>query len=255
MNILVCIKQIPDVGGKIKLSEDGREIDSRNLGSTISPHEECAVEQAIQIVKEEGGSATVLTLGIADSEKQLRDSLARGMNKGILLHTENSNWNANQIAHAITDTIKKLETDNGTFDLILFGVESADRGNAQVGVLVAHALDRPSVNGINGLEVEGNVALVKRDSDEGTENYELGLPAVLSVKDGLNLPRFPSLKGTVMAKKKPIEIIAVEPDDTGVGFLQFERTPEQSKQAVILGRGPEAAANVVQILKQLELVR
>ena len=255
MNILVCIKQIPDVGGKIKLSDDGRDIDSRNLGSTISPHEECAVEQAIQIVKEEGGSATVLTLGIADSESQLRDSLARGMNKGVLLHTENSNWNANQIAHAITDTVKKMETDNGTFDLILFGGESADRGNAQVGILVAHALDRPSVNGINGLDIAGNIALVKRDSDEGTENYELDLPAVLSVKDGMNVPRFPSLRGTVMAKKKPIQFIEVEPDDTGVSFLQFERTPEQSRQAVLLGRGPEAAANVVQVLKKLELVR
>ena len=254
MNILVCIKQIPDVGGKIKLSDDGRDIDSRNLGFTISPHEECAVEQAIQLVKEEGGSATVLTLGIADSENQLRDSLARGMNKGVLLQTENSNWNANQIANAITDNIKKMEADNGSFDLILFGGESADRGNAQVGVLVAHALDRPSVNGINGLDIAGNIALVKRDSDEGTENYELDLPAVLSVKDGMNLPRFPSLRGTVMAKKKPIQFIKVEPDDTGVSFLQFERTPEQSKQAVILGRGPEAAANVVQVLKKLELV-
>ncbi len=102
MNILVCIKQIPDVGGKIKLSDDGRDIDSRNLGFTISPHEECAVEQAIQLVKAQGGSTTVLTLGIADYENQLRDSLARGMDKGVLLQTENSNWNANQIAHAIT---------------------------------------------------------------------------------------------------------------------------------------------------------
>jgi len=254
MNILVCIKQIPDVGGKIKLSDDGRDIDSRNLGFTISPHEECAVEQAIQLVKKDGGSATVLTLGNADSEEQLRDSLARGMDKGVLLHTENSNWNANQIARAITDTIKKMETDDGTFDLILFGSESADRGNAQVGVLVAHALDRPSVNGINGLEVEGNSALVKRDSDEGTENYELVLAAVLSVKDGMNVPRFPSLRGTLMAKKKPIQFIEVEPDDTGTSFQNFEHVPEQRKQAVILGRGPEAAASVVQVLRRLELV-
>lgn len=254
LNILVCIKQIPDVGGTIKLSDDDRDIDSRNLGSTISPHEECAVEEAIQLVKKEGGSATVLTLGTADSEQQLRESLARGMNKGVLLHAEDNNWNANQTARAIIDTIKKLETDDGIFDLILFGGESADRSNAQVGILVAHALDRPSVNGINGLEIAGNMALVKRDIDEGSENYELELPAVLSVKDGMNLPRFPSLKGTVMAKKKPIQFVEVESDDNGTAFLKFERAPEQSKQAVILGRGPEAAANVVQVLKKLELL-
>ena len=254
MNILVCIKQIPDVGGTIKLSEDDRDIDSRNLGFTISPHEECAVEEAIQLVKKAGGSATVLTLGIADSEKQLRDSLARGMNKGVLLHTENNNWNANQTAQAIIDTIRQLETENGSFDLILFGGESADRGNGQVGILVAQALDRPSVNGINGLEIAGNRALVKRDSDDGTENYEFDLPAVLAVKDGMNLPRSASLRGTVMAKKIPIQFIDVEPDNTGITFLKFEPTPEQEKQAVILGRGPEAAANVVQVLKKLELV-
>jgi electron transfer flavoprotein beta subunit len=254
MNILVCIKQIPDVGGKIKLSDDSRNIDTKNLGFTISPHEECAVEQAIQLVNQEGGSATVLTLGIAGSEEQLRDSLARGMDKGVLLHTDNNNWNANQTANAITDTIRKLESDNGIFDLILFGGESADRGNAQVGILVAQTLDRPSVNGINGLEIAGNMALVKRDSDDGIENYELDLPAVLSVRDGMNLPRFPSLRGTLMAKKKPIQIIEVEPDETGTTFLKFERPPEQGKQAVILGRGPEAAANVVQVLKKLELV-
>ena len=254
MNILVCIKQIPDVGGKIKLSDDSRNIDTKNLEFTISPHEECAVEQAIQLVNQEGGSTTVLTLGIAGSEEQLRDSLARGMDKGVLLHTDNNNWNANQTANAITDTIRKLESDNGIFDLILFGGESADRGNAQVGILVAQTLDRPSVNGINGLEIAGNMALVKRDCDDGIENYELDLPAVLSVRDGMNLPRFPSLRGTVMAKKKPVQIIEVEPDETGTTFLKFERPPEQGKQAVILGRGPEAAANVVQVLKKLELV-
>jgi len=147
-----------------------------------------------------------------------------------------------------------LETDNGIFDLILFGSESADRGNGQVGILVAQALDRPSVNGINGLEIAGNVALVKRDNDDGTENYELDLPAVLAVKDGMNLPRSASLRGTVMAKKIPIQFIDVEPDDTGIVFLKFEPTPEHKKQAVILGRGPEAAANVVQVLKKLELL-
>ena len=255
MNVLVCIKQIPDVGGTIKLSNDDRDIDSRNLGFTISPHEECAVEEAIQLVKKAGGSATVLTLGTADSEEQLRDSLARGINKGVLLRTDNNNWNAHQTAQAIIDTIKRLESENGVFDLILFGVESADRSNGQVGILVAHALDRPSVNGINGLDIADNMALVKRDSDDGTENYQLDLPAVLAVKDGMNLPRSASLRGTVMAKKIPIRCIDVEPDDTGIAFLKFEHTPEQKKQAEILGRGPEAAAKVVQLLKKLELVR
>lgn len=254
MNILVCIKRVPDVGGKINLTDDGKNIDAKNLGFAISPHEECAVEEAIKIVEESGGSTTVLTLGPEDAQKQLRDSLARGMAKAVLLETENSNWNPNQIAAAIANTVKELEVENGAFNLIMFGGESADRGNSQVAILVAHALDRPSLNGINGLEIQGDKALIKRDCEEGTEIYELELPAIVSVKDGMNLPRFPSLRGTMQAKKKPMQRTSVSPNDSGSAFVKFSRPEVQSKQTEILGHGPEAAGKVLDLLKQLELV-
>lgn len=254
MNVLVCIKPVPDVGGKINLTEDGKNIDSTNLGFTISPHEECAVEEAIQIVEKNGGSTTVLTLAPEDAQKQLKDSLARGMAKAVLLETENCNWNANQTAAAITNSVKELEAENGVFNLIMFGGESADRGNSQVGILVAHALDRPSVNRITGLDIEGDKAVIKRDCEEGTEIYELALPAIVSVKDGMNLPRFPSLRGTMQAKKKPMQRINVTPNDNGATFVKFTRPEVESKQTEILGQGPEAAGKVLELLKKLELV-
>ena len=101
-------------------------------------------------MEKNGGSGTVLTLGTGDTQKQIRVSLALGMNKAVLLETDDCNWNANQTATAIANAIKDLEAANGVFNLILFGGESADRANAQVAVLVAHALDRPSINRITG---------------------------------------------------------------------------------------------------------
>lgn len=255
MNILVCIKPVPDVGGKINLTDDNKNIDAKNLGLTISPHEECAVEEAIQIVEKDGGSNTVLTLGPENTQKQLRDSLARGMAKAVLLETENSNWNVNQTATAIANTVKELEAANGVFDLIMFGCESADRGNSQVGILVAHALDRPSVNGITGLDLEGDKATIKRECEKDTEVYEMALPAIVSVKDGMNLPRFPSLRGTMQAKKKPMERIGVSPDDSGSTFDKFSRPEVESKQTEYFGDGSEAAGKVVELLKKLELVK
>ena len=253
-NILICIKPVPDVGGKINLTDDNKNIDAKNLGLTISPHEECAVEEAIQIVEKNGGSTTVLTLATDDAQKQLRDSLARGVTKAVLLETEDSNWNANQTAAAIANAIKDLEAANGVFDVIMFGGESADRGNSQVGILVAHVLGRPSVSWITGLDIEDDKVLIKRECDEGTEIYEVAQPVIVSVRDGMNQPRFPSLRGTMQARKKPLESISVSPDDSGCTFAQFSRPEVQSKQTEFLGNGPEAAAKVVELLKKLELV-
>ena len=254
MNILVCIKPVPDVGGTINLTEDNKNIDTKNLGFAISPHEECAVEEAIQIVEKNGGSTTVLTLSSDDAQKQLRVSLALGMNKAVLLETQDCNWNANQTATAIANAVKDLEAANGPFNLIMFGGESADRANAQVGILVAHALDRPSINRITGLDIQEDKAIIKRDCEEGTEIYEVPLPAVISIKDGMNTPRFPTLRGTMQAKKKPLESFSVSPKDTGATFSKFTRPEVQSKQTEILGNGPEAAAKVVELLKKLEMV-
>jgi len=109
MNILVCIKRVPDVGSKFRLTDDGQAIDTTCLGFTISPHEECAVEEAISIIEKTGGNATVLTLGPAEAEEQLKDSLARGMTDAILLESDQPEWDPYQTAQAIIETVKSEE--------------------------------------------------------------------------------------------------------------------------------------------------
>ena len=122
MNILVCIKRVPDVGSKFRLTDDGKAIDTTSLGFTISPHEECAVEEAISIIEKTGGNATVLTLGPEEAEEQLKDSLARGMTDAILLKTDTPEWDPSQTAQAIIETVKNEEEKNGPFDLLMSAV-------------------------------------------------------------------------------------------------------------------------------------
>ena len=152
VKILVCVKRVPMTGGRIVLTDDERSIATRHLGFTISPHEECGVEEAVRIVAEHGGEVVVLTLGPAEAEEQIRDCMAIGADRGILLQIDGEEWDAQATAAAIVDAVR---ADGDDFDLILFGNESADAGNYQVGIRVAYALGRPVVNGLKGIAVAG----------------------------------------------------------------------------------------------------
>jgi electron transfer flavoprotein beta subunit len=249
MNILVCVKRVPDVGARIEIGAEGKRIETKNLGFTISPHEECAVEEAVQIVERLTGTGVVLTLGPGSAEEQLRDSLARGMDSGILLESEEE-WDPAQTAAAIVEAIQKSERGGKQFDLIMFGNESADAGDYQVGIRVAHALDRPCVTGVKGLEVQGSKIAAKREGPLGLEIYEVGLPAVITVKEGLNLPRHPSLRGTMTAKKKPIERSKPAPGPVGLELTRLRLPPEKGGGAEILGQGTEAIPKIMKVLEE-----
>ena len=255
MNILVCIKRVPDVGSKFRLTEDGQAIDTTSLGFTISPHEECAVEEAISIIEKMGGNATVLTLGPSEAEEQLKDSLARGMDEAILLETDQPEWDPRQTSMAIIEAVRNEEENNDPFDLLMFGSESADSGNAQIGIRVAHGLDRPIICGLKNLTVTDSGIIGKRDIPNGMEIYETTLPAVVTIKEGINLPRYPSLRGRIKAKKK--EVIHSSPNQIPLQMemLQLKHPDEQKKEVLMLGEGASAAPEVVNIFKQLKLLK
>ncbi len=168
MNILVCVKRVPAPGAKIVLTADGQAIDTKHLGFTVSPHEECAVEEAVQLVERHGGSSTVLTLGPEVAEEQLRTAISMGIDHGVLVEIDDDEWDPEATARALAGAIRTLEDDGGPFDLILFGNESADAGNYQVGIRVAHALGRPVVAGIKGIEV-GDAVTLRRGRAAGFE--------------------------------------------------------------------------------------
>ncbi|HEY4413028.1 MAG TPA: electron transfer flavoprotein subunit beta/FixA family protein [Gaiellaceae bacterium] len=238
MRTLVCVKRVPITGGKMVLTADGQALETKHLGFTISPHEECAVEEAVRI----GGEVVVLTLGPAEAEEQLRDCMAIGADRGILLQT-NEEWDAQSTAGAIVDAIRAEEP----FDLILFGNESADAAGFQVGIRVAHALGLPVVTGLKKIEVHGTRVRCERDVGGARDVYEAPLPAVLSVLEGLNLPRYPSVPGRLRAKSKPLAVTEPVRPDQKLEKLRLVVPEGQGKQAEIL----EDAAAVVAVMQQL----
>ncbi len=252
MNVLVCVKRVPLTGGKIVLTEDERAISTRHLGFTVSPHEECGAEEAVRLVERHGGSSTVLTLGPPEAEEQLRDMMAIGVDRAIHLVTDGSEWDPQATARAIVGAIG-LGSDE-QYDLILFGNESADAGNYQVPIRVAHALGWPCVTGIKGITVEDGQARCEQEVPGGRDVYAVPLPAVVSVKEGLNLPRYPSVPGRLRAKRKPLVAADEDRPEPRLEMVRLVLPPSSGKQAEVLGRGPEAAPAVVEVLLQLGLV-
>ena len=255
MNILVCVKRVPATAGKITLTADEQAIDTRYLGFTVSPHEECAVEEAVRLIEANGGTSTVLTLGPDEATDQLREAMAIGIDQAILLQTDGGEWDAVATSAAITDAIRAREAVDGPFDLILLGNEAADTGDYQVGVRVAVALDRPVVTGAKGLDVRDDGVAVRREAPAGGwEVYDIPRPAVVTVKEGLNLPRYPSVPGRLRARKKEIETVALGAPSTPPARLRL-RVPVEKESAVeILGEGPEAAPRVVEVFRRLGLL-
>jgi electron transfer flavoprotein beta subunit len=251
MRILACVKRVPATGGRINLAADGRSIDTRFLGFVVSPHEECAVEEAVRLIEANGGESVVLTLGPPEAADQLRDALAVGVDRAVHLETDGSDWDPLATAAAITDAVRDLESSGGPFDLILVGNESADSGGFQVGIRLAVALDRPVVTGIKALEVRDGVATARRQIPGGFDVYELPLPAVVGVREGINLPRYPSVPGRLRARKKEIERVVPERRTGGPVLDRLLLPVEHEQEVEILGSGPEAAPRVVEIMREL----
>jgi electron transfer flavoprotein beta subunit len=256
MEILVCVKRVPTVGGKITLTADGQEVDTRMSGFTISPHEECAVEEAVQLTERLGGTVSVLTLGAEVAIEQLRDALALGAGRAVLLDTGGNHppeppgletdgtaeWGPIATAAAIAAEVRA----HG-YDLVLFGNEASDTGDYQVGIRVAHELGWPAATGIKNLRVDEGSVVARREYRGAEESYTLPLPAVVTVKEGINLPRYPSLPGRLRAKRAQIERVPVPWQSEGLRKQRL-RVPESVKhQAEILDSVPD----LVRVLDEL----
>lgn len=253
MDVLVCVKRVPATGSSIPLTDDGKDVDTRHLGFTIGPHEECAVEEAVRVVARFGGSATVLTVGPPESDEQLRYALSMGADHGVLVETGPGEVDPQATAAAIVEAVRLIESEGSRFDLIMFGNESADAGNYQVGIRVAYALGLPIMGGIKGIDVEpddGRV-LMRREAPDGTEVYEVPLPAAVAVKEGLNLPRYPSIKGRLRAKKTQVRTIRPDVVAGGLRKVRLWSPPDRAQETVVLGHGPEAAGRFVDVLNDL----
>ena len=251
MNILVCVKRVPITGGKIVLTADAQAIETRHLGFTISPHEECGVEEAVRIVEQHGGEVTVLTLGPDEAEEQIRETLAIGADRGILLATGGEEWDPQATAGAILEAIEADRAAGREYDLIVFGNESADSGGFQVGIRVAHALGRPIATGLKGLSIGDGRVRCEQEVTGGRDVYLLPLPAVVSVLEGINLPRYPSVPAKLRARRKPVDRSTPGRPEQRLEKLRLVVPAGQGKRAEILGEGADAAPVVVGVMREL----
>jgi electron transfer flavoprotein beta subunit len=259
MEILVCVKRVPTVGGKISLTADSQQVDTRMSGFTISPHEECAVEEAVRLTERLGGTVTVLTLGPPEATDQVRDCLALGAGAGLLLEAGEHEWGPMATADAIAAHVAGRAQGVG-YDLLLFGNEAADTGDYQVPVRVAHKLGLPCVTGIKHIEVQasdggqGQRIRASREYRGVQETFDLPLPAVVSVREGINLPRYPSLPGRLRAKRATLERVSPPWHADGVRTLGLRLPDIEQQNARVLGTGTDAVPALVELLDELGML-
>lgn len=255
-NVLVCIKRVPDLGSEVTLTADGLGIDDRSLGFTVSPHEESAIELAIQAANATGGEATVLTVGSDDAVEQLRNALALGCTAATLVQADAAAYGPADVAAAIADVVRAHEAAGKAYDVIALGNDASDTGDFQVGIRLSYLLDRPVVTNVSTFEVDGSTVRATGGSpDGGTEVFEVQAPAVLAVVEGGIEPRYPSIPGRMKAKKVQIEEVAPSGSPAGSGRIRLKLPPAQPSQVEVLGEGPEAASAVVDLFEKLGVLR
>ena len=250
-NVLACVKRVPDSSSEVVLTDDGKSVDGRFAGFTMSAHEECAVELAVQITAAGGGEAAVLTLGDADAVEQLWSALAVGCTAATHVVADPQRFGPADVAREIAAVVRDHEAQGRTHDLILLGNDAADSGDFQVGIRLAYELGRPVVNGASTISVADGVVTASGDGPDGHETYQVPLPAVVTILEGGVEPRYATVPGRMKAKKVPIEEREPAADPAGPNRVKLLLPPPAPSNVQILGKGPEAAPAVVDVLERL----
>ena len=244
MNIVVCINHVPDTETRIKVAADSVSIDRTGVNYMMSPYDEIAVEQGLRIRDAMKGSVTVVSVGSDASKETLRKALAMGVDRALLLKDDGVR-DSFAIAHALAAEIKPMSPD-----VVLFGKQSIDFDDAQIGTLVAEMLGLPSVAVVVKLELQGDGAVVcEREIEGGHEVVETRLPAVFLAQKGLNEPRYPSLKGIMAAKNKPIEEKPAAPAPVRVATIALRKPPAKNPGRIV-GTDPSAIPELLRLLHE-----
>jgi len=222
MNVLVCVKRVPATAGKITLTADEQAIDTRYLGFTVSPHEECGVEEAVRL-KEKGKATEVIAVSIGPQQasETIRTALAMGADRGILVKTD-----AVVEPLAVAKLLKAI-VDAEKPGLVIMGKQAIDDDSNQTGQMLAALLNWAQGTFASKLAIEGDAISVTREVDGGLQTVKLKMPAIITTDLRLNEPRYASLPNIMKAKKKPID--EKTPDAYGVDVkprLQVVKTSE-----------------------------
>ncbi|POM24637.1 Electron transfer flavoprotein subunit beta [Actinomadura rubteroloni] len=210
MNIVVLVKQVPDTESPRKLKSEDSTLDRAAADGVINELDEYAIEEGLRIKEAQGGEVTVVTLGPGKATESIRKALAMGADKAVhVLDDALAGSDALQTSYAIAQVLGRTG-----FDLVILGSESTDARTGVLAAMLAERLGVPQVSLANKVEIEGSSIKAQRITDYGFDRVEATLPAVVSVVEKINEPRYPSFKGIMAAKKKPVETLGVA--DAGI---------------------------------------
>ena len=217
MNIVVCVKQVPDTESERTLRPDGT-VDRASAEGVIDEIDEFAIEEGLRIAEAHGGEVTILTMGPQKAAESIRKALSMGADKAVHLIDDAL---AGSDALATSYALSQVLAQTG-FDLVICGAESTDARTGLVAAMLAERLGVPQLTLAGKVDIDGTAVTVRRVTDEGYQVVTGQLPAVVSVMEKINEPRYPSFKGIMAAKKKPVQTLSladagIDPGEVGLG--------------------------------------
>jgi electron transfer flavoprotein beta subunit len=244
VNILVCLKQVPDTEATIKTGSGTNIIEEAGLKFIINPYDEFAIEEALRIKEAAGGTIKAITMGPERAKEALRTAVAMGVDDVLLLQSDQVQLDGLKSAQALAQAIA-----NEKFDMILLGKESIDDGNMQVGPMLAELLNIPCVTVVTKLAVQAGSFTAEREGESGIEVLSGPTPCLITCQKGLNEPRYPSIRGVMMAKKKEIPVVKAAAMDSRVTVTELSY-PTSRKGGQIVGEGAAAVPELVRRLRE-----
>jgi len=243
MKIVACVNHVPDTETKVKVGSDGKSIDPAGVNYMLNPYDEYAVEAGLKLKEQYGGETIALSLGPDANKETLRKALAMGVDKAVLVK-DASVRDSLSLARAIAEELKEIKPD-----CVLFGKQSIDYYDEQVPGLVAEFLGYPSVSVVVKIDAKEGKVTCEREIEGGHEVVETSFPVVISAQKGLNSPRYPSLKGIMAAKTKPIEERQAKPFPSGVEVLGLTKPPAKAAGKIV-GTDASAVPELVRLLQE-----
>jgi electron transfer flavoprotein beta subunit len=254
MNIVVCVKRVPSTQEvDLVIDESKKDVQKDNLVYVINEWDNYAIEEAVLLKEELGGTVTAITIGVEDDEEVLRRCLAMGADKAIRIDQGDHDLDSFVISRILAEVIEGLE-----YDLVLTGVQADDDNNSMVGIMLAEHLGLAHAAVVNGVEPEGDTATIKTELEGGiTEVSKIRFPALLSIQTGINEPRYVSIMGLRRAAKKELDVVSV--DELGLTEDDLSRwttieevflPPETEGAEIIAGDPSTVAGEILRVMKE-----
>jgi electron transfer flavoprotein beta subunit len=251
VNIIACVKQVPDTEAQIKVKPDGSGIDDSQIKWVMNPYDEFGVEEALRLKEKNGGEVTIISVGPARAMETIRTALAMGADKGVHISDPAlDNADAYVVASALTAVIKGMP-----YDIIFCGQRAIDDDSGQVGAMLAELLGIPQLTIVTKLEYTGSSVKVVRPIEGAQLVIETALPCVVTAQKGLNEPRYASLPGIMKAKKKPVDVknaaaLGIS-TDVKAKVAKFSPPPARAAGKIICGDdAAQKAAELARCLRE-----